>query len=91
MKTVRRVIAYVRSLPILYSIGGAVVIVALLLVGVHALTRPPADTAAAGDTTTHVRIASVSSLAFAICLTLVLVPVLFFRYQTKVRAKAELS
>jgi RND family efflux transporter MFP subunit len=54
--------AFVRKLPRVYSIGGALVIVVLLVLGVHALTRQePAPSAP--DQTPHVRVASVADLA----------------------------
>jgi RND family efflux transporter MFP subunit len=61
MRFLRRVWRYILGLPRLYSIGGAVAIVAIVAVGVHVVTRPPAPTDTVSNIS-HVTIASVASL-----------------------------
>ncbi len=62
MSFLRRVWAYIVRLPRLYSIGGALIIVALLVVGVHAATRAPAEDSTVSNIS-HVTISSVASLS----------------------------
>ncbi len=59
-----KVIAFVRGLPLLYSIGGAVILVALGLLAAHFITRAPSATSAPA-TVSHVHLASVASLSSA--------------------------
>jgi RND family efflux transporter MFP subunit len=54
--------AFVRKLPRAYSIGGAVAIVAALLLGIHLLTRQ-APAVSAPPQTPHVQVASVADLS----------------------------
>lgn len=62
MNILRKTWAYIVSLPRLYSIGGAVVIVAAVGIGAHALTRQ-AEPAAAPAQISHVSLKSVASLS----------------------------
>ncbi|HEV8666663.1 MAG TPA: biotin/lipoyl-binding protein, partial [Candidatus Paceibacterota bacterium] len=64
MQFLRRAWGYILSLPRVYSIGGAVIIVAIVLIGVHVATRVPADDATVPNIS-HVTIASVASLSSA--------------------------
>jgi len=62
MRIFSRFIAYIKSLPLLYSIGGAVGIVVVLVLGFHFATRSTATTEAPSGIS-HVKIASVASLS----------------------------
>lgn len=63
--TIKHIVTQVAALPKLYSIGGAVVIVAVGVVGVHALSRPtPPAQEASG--TAHVHVASVAGLSSSV-------------------------
>ncbi len=64
MYLLRNIAAYVRSLPLVYSIGGAVVIVAAIAFGVRFIMRGPSS-AATPVQIPHVQIASVASLGSA--------------------------
>jgi RND family efflux transporter MFP subunit len=57
-----KAIRYIRNLPWYYSWGGAFLIIAILAVIIHALIRPTAVTSTS-DQISHVKIASVASLA----------------------------
>ncbi len=62
MDTLRNILAYIKRLPRLYSIGGAALIVVAALLGLHfAFKAAPAP--AAPPEITHVEVASVSSLS----------------------------
>ncbi|MEI6864161.1 MAG: HlyD family efflux transporter periplasmic adaptor subunit [Candidatus Adlerbacteria bacterium] len=62
MSIVKKVISYVRHLPLKYSLGGGAAIVVVLVLGVHMLTRSGAADALPPQVS-HVRIASVASLS----------------------------
>jgi len=64
MSFLHRIWRYILTLPKLYSIGGAVIIVVVAAVGVHVLTRSPAD-AELPPQLSHVQIASVAGLSSA--------------------------
>ncbi len=64
MNFLRRTGRYIWGLPRAYSIGGAIIIVALLLIIVHAATRTTA-TADIASAVSHVQVASVGSLSSA--------------------------
>src|SRR5581483_10393842 len=53
------------GLPKLYSIGGAVVLVAVVAIGGNAILRHPTSSAEQASETSHVSVASVASLASA--------------------------
>src|SRR4051812_1580088 len=61
MSFIHRFWKYIRSLPRVYSIGGAVIIVVAVL-GVHMATRAPAESATP-PAVAHVHLASVASLS----------------------------
>ncbi len=64
MHFLRQAWRWVLGLPKLYSIGGAVAIVVIVLVGDHVLTRAPADSTVISNIS-HVTSASVASLTSA--------------------------
>ena len=59
---IQKIVTYIRSLPLLYSVGGGLVLLAAVVTVVHFATRP-APTADVATQVPHVTLASIASLA----------------------------